>query len=189
MINEIIREVELCLDNGCYMAGLTLALTLPDICGKAYYPTLTPSERYVNWFNEYIGQYEQSKRGKEIGVPYLSGELVYSLRNSILHQGNPNIDGKKLDIIYFELLYSKYEGASCIDGRSEARLETDDKGKEKAVDKKYSVRIRDLCWKICVLAEDCYNKDKEKFNFFNYNIVNMDFGTRKLFGIKKGDIR
>lgn len=46
MVNEIVREVNACLDNGCCIAGLSLALTLPDICGKAYYPQLGNKRRY-----------------------------------------------------------------------------------------------------------------------------------------------
>ena len=52
MVNEIIREVEVCLNNGCCIAGLSLALTLPDICGKALYPDLEykTRDRYIKWF-------------------------------------------------------------------------------------------------------------------------------------------
>lgn len=115
MVNELIKEINQCLDNGCVMAGLSLALTLPDICGKAIYPKSKPSDRYVKWFDEYIGQYEHDDKLIRVDMPYLiSGELVYSLRNSILHQGNPNIDGKKFGIIYFELLYNQQEGAHVV---------------------------------------------------------------------------
>ena len=122
MVNELIKEINQCLDNGCVMAGLSLALTLPDICGKAIYPKLKPSCRYVKWFDEYIGQYEHDDEHIRVGMPYLSGELVYSLRNSIFHQGNPNIDGKKFGIIYFELLYRQQEGAHVVTGSSEAEI-------------------------------------------------------------------
>lgn len=187
MINELIREINYCLDNDCCMAGLSLALTLPDICGKAMYPGLKPSDRYIKWFDECIGQYEHNEEHIQVGMPYLSGELVYSLRNSILHQGNPNIDGKKFGIIYFELLYQKDEEASVISGVAQAKIIKDENGNDKAINKKFTVNVRDLCWKLCRLAEVCYKKNKNKFNFFNYNLVDMDYGTRRIFGIDKGD--
>ena len=56
---------------------------------------MKPSGRYIKWFDEYIGQYERDDERIRVGMPYLSGELVYSLRNSILHQDNPNIDCQK----------------------------------------------------------------------------------------------
>lgn len=184
MINELIREINYCLDNNCCMAGLSLALTLPDICGKAMYSNLKlkPSDRYIKWFDEYIGQYEHDEEHIRVGMPYLSGELVYSLRNSILHQGNPNIDGKKFGIIYFELLYQQYEGASVVVRSSEAKIIKDERGNDKAVNKKLTVNVRNLCWKLCRLAEICYKENKDKFDFFNYNLVNMDYKTKRIFG-------
>lgn len=175
MVNEIVREINTCLNNGCCMAGLSLALTLPDICGKALFPELEkPSKRYIKWFDEWIGKYEHDEEHIRVGLPYLCGELVYSLRNSILHEGNPNIDGKKFGIIHFELIYRETETACMVGGISESEIVTDENGNEKAVNKKYSVDVRTLCWKICRLAEVCYSQNKEKFDFFNYNLVDTD---------------
>lgn len=183
MVNEIIREINVCLDNGCCIAGLSLALTLSDICGKAYYPTLSNKRRYIKWFDEYIGQYEHDEESAKIGMPYLSGELVYSLRCSLMHQGNPNIKDNEFGIVYFELLYRQTEGVSIVTGSAKAEIVKDENGNDKAVNKELCINVRDMCWKICRLAEICYSKDKEKFDFFNYNLVDTDFHTRKTFGI------
>lgn len=189
MVNELIKEINQCLDNGCVMAGLSLALTLPDICGKAVYPELKkPSDRYIKWFDEYISQYEHNDEHMRLGMPYLSGELVYSLRNSILHQGTPNITGNKFGIIYFELLYQQIEGASVIVCSSESEIDQDENGNDIAINKKFTVNVRDLCSKICRLAEVCYSEDKVKFNFFNYNLVDIDYRTRHSFGIKDSNV-
>lgn len=122
MVNEIVREVNVCLDNGCCIAGLSLVLTLPDICGKAYYPQLGNKRRYIKWFNEYIGQFERDEEGAEVGIPYLSGELVYSLRCSLLHQGNPNIKENEFGIVYFELIYRQQEGSHVFVVRRRLKL-------------------------------------------------------------------
>ena len=187
MVNEIIREVNMCLDNGCCIAGLSLALTLPDICGKAYYPELGNKRRYIKWFDENIGKYEHDAESARVGMPYLSGELVYSLRCSLLHQGNPNIKENQFGIVYFELIYRQNEGSHITVSSAEAQLIKDENGNEKAVNKKLCINVRDLCWKICRLAEVCYTKDKDKFNFFNYNLVDTDHHTSRLFGL--GDRR
>lgn len=188
MVNEIIKEVNQCLDNGCVMAGLSLVLTLPDICGKAMFPNLKPSDRYITWFDEYIGQYEHDDERVRVGMPYLSGELVYSLRNSMLHQGNPNIDGKKFGIVYFELLYRQIEGTSVITGSSEAEIVKDEDGNDKAINKKITVNVRTLCRKICRLAAICYSENKDKFDFFNYNLVDIDYRTRHILGIEDSKV-
>ena len=39
MILRIIDEIEKALNHDLYFAALNLALTLPDICGKAEYPS------------------------------------------------------------------------------------------------------------------------------------------------------
>lgn len=38
MVDRIVKEINICLENDCYISALGMALTLPDICGKANYP-------------------------------------------------------------------------------------------------------------------------------------------------------
>lgn len=59
MVNQLIDDINKALDNNAYFAALSLALTLTDICGKAKYPDAGNRRRYIDWFDEYIGQYEQ----------------------------------------------------------------------------------------------------------------------------------
>lgn len=61
MINKIIEEIDKSLEIEAYLSALSLVLILPDICGKAEYDSNKKNkERYINWFDEYIGKYEQS---------------------------------------------------------------------------------------------------------------------------------
>lgn len=185
MIKELTWEICKCLKDGYYMAALTSALTIPDMCGKAEFPGLkNTGDRYKGWFDKYIGNHEKERHGEK-GMPYLSGELVYSLRCSLLHQGNPNIQehiSEKNNIIYFELRYQRLEGASRRMGAAEAQLIRID-GEEKAVNIRYSIDVKLLCYKLCIAARDYYNKNKEKFNFFNYKIVGLDFDTKRNLGV------
>ena len=93
MILRIIDETEKALSHDLYFAALNLALTLPDICGKAEYPNLRTGERYKKWYDENVGVTEKPPKctEDEPEMPYLSGEVVYSLRCSLLHEGNPNL--------------------------------------------------------------------------------------------------
>lgn len=88
------RYVNKALDAECFYSALSLALTFPDICGKAEYSQEKTTKRYKDWYDEYIGKHEQypCEQCQNTPMPYLSGEVVYSLRNSLLHQGTPNID-------------------------------------------------------------------------------------------------
>ena len=99
MLKRLINDVHCALDNNAYFAALSLVLTLPDICGKAKYPTeKSTRKRYIDWYDEYVGQYEQCPCDdcRRNNMPYLSGEIVYSLRNSMLHQGTPNINNSDI---------------------------------------------------------------------------------------------
>ena len=179
MINILVDEINRCLDANCYLVALTAALTLPDICGKAEYPNDKPSDRYIKWYDEHIGQYETNDNLKSMGMPYISGEVVYSLRNAMLHQGNPNIDNKKCDIQYFELLRQEKDRGhidiSC------AGVTTSADGKDRV--RRLCVNIRDLCFKLCACSQNYYIVNKSKFNFINYNLVDWTFETREMFKI------
>lgn len=185
-IYKIVKEINQCLDNGCVIAGLSLALILPDICGKAIYPDTRPSKRYIKWFDDYVLSFEQRDKQIKEEIPWLNSEIIFSLRNSILHEGNPNIDKTKLDVVYFELIYQQQKQAT-ISNICFSQIINEDKGSKKEI-KKISINVRDLCSKICYAALKCYVKDRNKFNFFNYDLYDINFMTRQIFKIEGRNI-
>ena len=80
------------LSHELYLSALALALTLPDTCGKAEYPNEKYNgARYKKWCSQYvISDRHDSPYGYD--MPYLSEEIIYNLRNSLLHQSTPNIE-------------------------------------------------------------------------------------------------
>ena len=187
MVDRLVREIDKCLNNGCCMAALSLALMLPDICGKAMFPDMRNNkDRYVRWYDEYgVNEIKNNPLIYNLPIEYLTGNVLYLLRCSMLHQGNPNLEKGKEDFVYFELLYREIEGASSICDCIEAQIVKDENGDEKAINKRFSINIRELCFKIGKLAEIYYKNNKEKFNFFNYNLVDTDFHTKEtMFGAR-----
>ena len=76
MMLQLIDDVNKALDAECYYSALTLALTFPDICGKAEYPKeKSTAKRYKDWYDDQIGRYEQSpcEQCRDMPMPYLSG--------------------------------------------------------------------------------------------------------------------
>lgn len=73
------------LENDLYFAALSLSLTLPDICGMMMYPDLYSKKRYIKWYDEYIGKYEESPSNKDRTekMPFLDGDACYELRCAI----------------------------------------------------------------------------------------------------------
>lgn len=93
MVELYVNDIENALKNKSYFSALAMSLALPDICGAAEYPNETSTaKRYIEWYNKYLGEYMSDDSGN----PYLSGEIVYNLRNTFLHAGSPIIDSNKI---------------------------------------------------------------------------------------------
>lgn len=165
MIDMLTNEIEKALKNNLYLVALNTALTLPDICGKAEFPNKSTTKRYIEWFDKYIGQYETTNKNN---LPYLSGEVVYSLRCSLLHQGNPNIEEGKGNIDEFILNIQKENIGIYIDTSS---VITHADG---TATRSYDVNVRGICFKLCSVAKNYYKNNRSKFNFFNYKIKDLD---------------
>jgi hypothetical protein len=69
-----------------WYAAVSLALTLPDICGRIDDETSSSTKRYVAWWNaNLLAEYTmQTHRGPHV---FLTGEDCYALRCAFLHQG------------------------------------------------------------------------------------------------------
>jgi len=182
MMLRLIDDVNKALEAGCYFSALSLVLTFPDICGKAEYPQEKTAKRYKDWYDEYIGKYEQCpcENCQNTPMPYLSGEVVYSLRNSLLHQGTPNIDplnfkndNNKIDC--FELVieskkpFDVYSDASSILNGSV---------------KTYRVNVRRLCLIFCNSVRAYYKENKDKFDFFKFTLIDWDNEVEKMKNLK-----
>ena len=180
MIEKIIFDIEKALDNEAYLSALTLVLTIPDICGKAEFPNEGSNKRrYIDWYDKYVGVYEKSSKIESDGLPYLSGEVVYSLRNNMLHQGTPNIEkdnikneNNKVDNFVL-LIEKKKEFDIYVDA---AGIWETEEGKVR----KYRVNIRRLCLILCLAAKGYYKNNISKFDFFNYTILDCDEEIDKL---------
>lgn len=164
MINRIIDEINVCMNNNCFLAALSTALTLPDICGRAEYGNIANGKRYVDWVNNFVS------RSKVLGVvdeySNIDGEWVYNLRNNTLHQGTFNIGGNVCEIDDFEILVQNTQSASLVDYSCSRINEAGNN-----VDRYFCVNAITLINKICVAAKNHYNNNKEKYNFIKNKVV------------------
>ncbi|MBR2207872.1 MAG: hypothetical protein IJ859_03590, partial [Synergistaceae bacterium] len=90
-IEIYVKDIQNALKNHSYYCALSLALTLPDICGMVEFPNKSVGERYISFYNKYIKKSESNAQD-----PYSSGEVIYNLRNTYLHQGLPDINSGKI---------------------------------------------------------------------------------------------
>lgn len=165
-----IYEIHACLSSQCYIAALSLALTLPDICGKAEYPSDRTSTRYIEWVNRYIVDEEKPKTRYDEDMPYLSGEVVYNLRCSFLHSGNPNIDKTKIKEVRCQVDRFIIEIGESMFSR-EASVAYGNGGQ--ICYRSCTVNVRQLCNELCRAAETYYLEHKDKFDFFDYHLMEV----------------
>ena len=189
MLFRMIEDVHKALDAEAYMAALTLALTIPDVCGRAEYPNEDSSKvRYIKWFDQEVSYSEHpdyskmdpQKANEAKKLPHLSGEAVYQLRCAVLHQGNPNIDNGKIkdDDNKIDHFIVEYEKPKTISFFSDTSVYN-----RFSKQKRYTVSLNRLCLIICAVAEGYYNDNKEKFDFFNYELIDKDERLSQFFPI------
>ena len=93
-MEHLIQSVEKSIISENWYSAFTLALTLPDICGRLNNPKNTSQKRFEDWFNKYILHHYQSPfHGKDF--TFLSGADCYALRCAFLHEGRDDITRQK----------------------------------------------------------------------------------------------
>ena len=181
MIERITNEIHKCDENQCYLAALCLALTLPDICGKAEYPQAGNTERYIKWYNTYIGN--NIKPSDEYGrdMPYSSGELIYNMRNCLLHEGFTGIiadkvkeDRCKVDELVLTVS-DDYDNGFC--GITYGK-------DNKIVKRMLEINIRYLYRGLCSAAKRYYDNNKEKFTHVKIEVHDIRHAFDSIFETK-----
>ena len=91
-MRHIIHDVRACIDANISVAGLALALTIPDVLGQKMYPGMVYRDgdrkvhaQYARWFDAYVAS---DFGGKDC---WFDGDMCYELRCSILHSGKADI--------------------------------------------------------------------------------------------------
>lgn len=185
MIDRLLADLEKSLDNDCYFAALSLALMLPDICGRAEYPDLNNNskKRYIQWYDENIGQYEKPPKKSEDDedMPYLSGEVIYQLRCSLLHQGTPDIDKNNIKaeenrIDHFLLVMEKKKDFDIYGDTASVSWNNVSPDKFRS----YRINIRRFCLIVSRVVKSYYEDNKDKFGFINYNVIDWDEEIEKM---------
>lgn len=115
------------LVNENWYSALTLALTLPDICGRLESPQKSSSKRYIHWFSTYLVDKYTLKNSWGTHV-FLNGEDAYALRCAYLHQGEVNIEDQQVQKVLTEFLFvepPKNGSIHCNQNKSSLQLQVD----------------------------------------------------------------
>ncbi len=180
MIRLYINDIRKSLENECYFSALSLALTLPDICGMAEYPNKDVGDRYIGWCDSYLIPFMYSGSDNN----GLSGETIYNLRNVYLHQGSIKIDKNKIK-----------DGNNRID-KFLLVIGDDDKMLEFSMDISFGVikahkaemiNVKHLCSSICECALYYYKEHTDKFSFECHAIRVKDLFPDEFGSTKKSE--
>ena len=118
------------------------------------------SKRYKQWYDEYVGQYEKppvmhqshgSTRVLNDDMPYMSGEIIYSLRNCFLHQGTPNIEKEKIQEERCKVTHFTLTIASPMSGTSSS-VSRNCFMKEES--RTLEINIVNLWFKLCLVSRN-----------------------------------
>lgn len=174
---DIIDQINILLETEHYIAALTLALTIPDKCGKIAYPEMkSGKERYIKWYDNWCWCYTCSHinnpSASEVEFPDIGGKFIYQLRCAMLHENTTKLD------------YAKVEEKNRTD---DFQLEISDSIEDYVVvyswvlidgKRLLAIRLIDLCKLICYAAKEYYEGNKEKVDSSN-NIQIIDARTLK----------
>jgi len=79
-----------------WYAALSLALTMPDICGRLEAPASGSQARYTSWYDQYLLARYQGRVGPDrVLHTFLSANDCYALRCAYLHQGEFGIEDQR----------------------------------------------------------------------------------------------
>ena len=175
MIPTYVNDIRCSLGNKCYFSALSLALTLPDICGMAEFPDKSVTGRYIEWYDKYLGVYmAQGKDDLGGNSPWLSGEVAYNLRNTYLHQGNPGIESDKVKEEVNQLdKFTLMLGDGTVLQTSALNIEAGTQETGKITYRMIIVDITYLCDSICDCALGYYENNQEKFKF-NFDVITQE---------------
>ena len=101
IMDILLNEINKALKSKCWLAALSLSLSIPDIGGKLEYPEITGKgsvgRRYRKWYNYYSLKYYKL----DDNFALFTGEQCYLLRCNFFHDGNNHNDSKVLSKFQF----------------------------------------------------------------------------------------
>lgn len=160
MLNKI-EDVRKAIQNGTYYSALALALTFPDICcqvenglnnGEASNRSL-----YIDWVNKHMDFEDFHFPIPGFETQTFAGEMCYSLRCKVLHNGNTEVYNDKLGVIVDKLVLTTPKDNNYFHGYRYAESPSGETATYIGIDY--------VCERLCDTAEKFYNSWSNKSDF------------------------
>ena len=109
-MRAFLDEIQATLDCGIWSPALAAVLIVPDACGAIEFPALKNGERYTDWYDAHVEPFGFTAAS--------SGELVWKIRNAMLHEAGMQFDAFGLDRVIF--VTPNKSGITLDQGRSQS---------------------------------------------------------------------
>jgi hypothetical protein len=110
-MERFLTSIERSIATENWYAAITLALTMPDICGWLEDQSKGSRQRYTEWFDKYLLQkYKKVIVGSDI--TFLTGGDCYALRCSFLHEGAEDITRQRAREVLSRIIFD-FTGSHC----------------------------------------------------------------------------
>ena len=94
---RLVKEINNCLDSKIYLSAFVTALIIPGICSQVEMQEIKEDKkRYIDWCNTYLPCTQKCPSDDKMA--YLTGELIWDLKESLLSNGNISVCGKYDDV-------------------------------------------------------------------------------------------
>ena len=170
---RLYNDINVCLNNGAYLAALATSLIIPAICSQLEIKgEMTPKERYIKWCNEYFAC---SQRNPESKLPYLSGEICWELKEQLFLNGNIDIKGEYEDFYLNRIIL-------LIERRNHKDIYTD------VIDKNtIKQNVLRFCTSLLAQVDRCVEKYKDEIE--NLTQIEIEDYDKKIEEIKESKIK
>ena len=157
-----IKDIRNALKNETYYCALALALTLPDICGQVE-NHLKAGDRnsYIKWVNKHIEEKDFQTPFPGFEKQRFTGEMCYSLRCKVLHNGNTDVKNESLKVNVDEMLLTFPGDKNYFNGY----VYTNDANGKTVT----HLGIDYVCKSICEAVEKFYESWEHKEDFDKYS--------------------
>lgn len=107
-MKHLLDAIDQALIHSNWYAALSVALTIPDICGCLEDPGAKTGARYKKWFNKYLLAHYTRKVGPlETEHVFLSADDCYALRCAFLHEGSDDITAQAAQKVLERFVFVK----------------------------------------------------------------------------------
>lgn len=164
-MKEKIKDIRAALHNKTYYCALALALTLPDICCRVENGVSvsqnTNGIMYRNWVNTYLESEDFQFPIQGFETQTFEGEMCYSLRCKVLHNGNTDVKNIAHGVNVDELILTFPSDENYTHGYTYKKNAS---GKTTTY-----IGIDYVCERLCDAAEKFYSNWTNKSDFDKYS--------------------